>query len=169
MNSIPHTADYSRDGDRQSDATTRNNTVYLASPLATYYTERYNHMLEAVRRHFPDSEILPARNLYHDNEHWRATWPVHLKRISAVAFFSDTDGTIGKGVYQEVWDATVRSIPVRYLQDDGTLLPDDQVELALIDDGDDWRKFAMVRVKLPLRTKKQAPKRIKREADDGQA
>ena len=120
--------------------------LYVASPITCYSTPRYDQMLEHVRRHFPDADLLPARGLYQGSAHWLATWPTHLARITGLVFFADTDRSIGRGVVLEIDDATDRvpPVPVSYLQDDGTLVPFERVWLPLINGGASWRRYAQV-------------------------
>jgi hypothetical protein len=118
--------------------------VYVASPLATYQTARYDRMLAQAQAHFPDADLLPARGLYHDSAHWRATWPQHLRRITGLLFFADPDSSIGRGVFAELADAKRRGLPLHYLRGDGTLIPCDEVVVELLDDGVSWRRYARV-------------------------
>jgi hypothetical protein len=89
--------------------------IYVASPISTYTTARYDAMLTRVRRHFPASDILPARDLFTSNADWRRTWPVILPTLDAVVFFDDDDGCIGAGTEQEIADAQSAGIPVCFL------------------------------------------------------
>ncbi len=126
--------------------------IYLASPIPTYTTARYDAMLEHARRAYPDSELLPARGLYLGSDHWRQTWPQHLKRITSACFFPDVDGSIGLGVHRELQDVIAACLPVHLLQDNGELVPFERVRLILIDGGASWRKYAHVSVR-PARKK----------------
>ncbi len=121
--------------------------VYLASPMPTYQTARYDTMIEHARRAFPGAELLPARGLYHSSEHWLATWPEHLRRITTAVFFTDVDRSIGLGVYHEVQDVLAAGMPVHLLQDSGKLIPFERVRLSLIDGGASWRCYARVTVR----------------------
>jgi hypothetical protein len=134
---------HSRETDK---STARRLLLYVASPMATYQTPRYDQMLAHARQHFQDGNLMPARDLYSSNAHWQATWPQHLKRIDGVVFFTDTDLTIGKGVVAELSDALRRGVPIHYLQDDGSLLPYKQVAVEVLDGGASWRKYARVQV-----------------------
>jgi hypothetical protein len=118
--------------------------VYLASSMTTYQTTRYDAMIEHVRTAFPDAELLPARDLYTSSAHWLATWPNHLKRLTATVFFADTDGTIGKGVAQEIEDSLAAGIAVYFIYDDGGMVPHEAVSLILLRSGMDWRRYMHV-------------------------
>jgi hypothetical protein len=118
--------------------------VYLASSMTTYQTPRYDAMIAHVQRAFPGAELLPARGLYTSSAHWLATWPDHLKRLTATVFFAEVDGSVGKGVYKEIEDSLTAGLPVYYLHDDGGMVPREAVSLILIRGGMDWRKFARV-------------------------
>src|SRR5262249_53204282 len=89
--------------------------VYVASPLSTYQTKRYDLMLAYARRHFLDADLLPARGLYRDTAHWRQSWPRQLHRITTLVFFAATDGSIGRGVVTEIEDARRHGVPVHFL------------------------------------------------------
>lgn len=91
------------------------NRIYVASPISTYNTARYDVMVSRVRRHFPGSDILPARDLFRSNDDWRRKWPVILPTLDAVVFFDDDDGCIGAGTEQEIADASSSGIPVFFL------------------------------------------------------
>lgn len=91
------------------------NRIYVASPISTYTTARYDTMLSRVRSRFPDSHILPARDLFKSNADWRRKWPVILPTLDAVVFFDDDDGCIGAGTEQEIADAQSADIPVSFL------------------------------------------------------
>ena len=89
--------------------------VYVASPLSTYQTDRYEAMVSRIRSHAPDADILPARDLFTGNADWRRNWPVILPMLDAVVFFADEDGCIGAGTEQEIADAQLTGIPVFFL------------------------------------------------------
>lgn len=89
--------------------------VYLASPLSTYGTERYERALESVRAKFPRASILPARDLFASNADWRERWRGIVRTLAAVVFFDDADGCIGAGTEQEITDAYRAGVPVLFL------------------------------------------------------
>jgi hypothetical protein len=120
--------------------------IYIASPVATYDTPRYDLMIAHAQSAFPDGELLPARGLYRDSAHWLATWPAHLARLLALVFFTDSDGSIGYGVYKEIADAQARDIPIHYLSDSGALILGERMALDVIDGGLSWRRYAGVRL-----------------------
>lgn len=91
------------------------NRIYVASPISTYTTARYDAMLSRVRSYFPESDILPARDLFESNTDWRRKWPVIVTTLDAVVFFDDDDGCIGAGTEQEITDASSARIPVFFL------------------------------------------------------
>lgn len=130
--------------DTQSQNPVTRQVVYVASPVGCYQTDRYDVMVAHVRRHFPGAEILSARDLYTNSEHWRATWPIHLERITALIYFPDKDSSIGRGVHTEIVDAEAKSILTFFLDDDGSLLPHKRVHLTLINGGFSWRRYALV-------------------------
>lgn len=89
--------------------------VYIACPLSTMDTPRYNAMLARVRELVPDADFLPARDLFASNAEWRARWSTLLATLDAVIFFDDDDGCIGAGTEQEITDAWLAGIPVFFL------------------------------------------------------
>jgi hypothetical protein len=123
---------------------TPHEVVYLATSMSTYDTPRYDAMIAHVQRAWPNAELLPARGLYTSSLHWLATWPHHLKRLTATVFFADTDGSVGKGVFKEIEDSLAAGIPVYYLYDDGGMVPREAISLILIRAGVNWRKYAQV-------------------------
>jgi len=118
--------------------------VYLASSLSTYRAPRYDRMLNASRAHFPQARVRTARSLFTSNQEWRARWPAVLTSSTALVFFVDAAGYIGKGVYQEIHDADMYGIPVWFLTDDGTMY--DLNTLSFTVDEDDWKQYARVHV-----------------------
>lgn len=89
--------------------------IYVASPLSTYHTTRYDRMLSRVRECFPESVILPARDLFASNADWRSRWPDILPTLDALVFFDDDAGCIGAGTERELADALAAAIPVYFL------------------------------------------------------
>lgn len=136
-NSIARSRAFTRD---KIDPTRITGRVYVASSLSTYDTPRYDRMIDAVRLHFPDADILPARDQFTSNADWRRKWPRMLPTLAAMVFFDDR-GTIGRGVYQEVEDAKARDLPIFYLSDDGALYDRQDVALYRLDNGD-WARYA---------------------------
>lgn len=116
--------------------------VYVASPLTTYQTPRYDCMCATVRTLFPHADVLPARGLFASNAGWRARWPALLPTLAAVVFFTDDAGWIGKGVWAEISGAAHAGVPVALLTDGGSLY--DIGSLAFHVDEDDWRQYAHV-------------------------
>jgi len=49
--------------------------IYIASPIATYQSPRYDQKLAQIARHFPGAEILQARHLFDSTADWRRRWP----------------------------------------------------------------------------------------------
>jgi hypothetical protein len=128
------------------DASHAHQVVYIASPLSTYDEPRYDRMVQRAARAYPDAELLTARDLYRDTLHWQATWPQHLARLTAFLYFSDVDGTIGRGVLMEITDALMRRIPTFYLPDVGDLLPQGRIDMELVHGGRSWTHYARVTV-----------------------
>lgn len=117
--------------------------VYLASPIGTYHTPRYDRMLAHAGRHFPDASILPARGLYRDVADFKRRWPRLLPTLSALAFFADEAGYIGYGVWTEIRDMRRRGLPVWFLTDDGALYAWEAVRFGVPDE-QDWRRYLRV-------------------------
>lgn len=117
--------------------------VYVASPLTTFQTARYDAKLRQISTRFPTAKLLPARDLFRSTTEWQEQWPLLLPTLAALVFFSETNGTIGLGVWSELHDA-VESLPVWYLDDGGQCLPLDAFSVTIT--GDSLSRFAVVEV-----------------------
>lgn len=114
--------------------------VYVASPLSTYRTPRYNENMARIETLVPKADLLPARELYHSNAEWREKWPDIRSTLQALVFFDDEEGCIGAGTEQELADAYRFGIPVFFLPAPpfDTIIPCDasgQVEFWPVVDG----------------------------------
>ncbi len=126
----------------------RKPAVYVASPLGTYHSPRYDRLLKVVRRQFPRGRVIPARGLFRDSNHWRSAWPILLSSISILVFFPDVCGWIGFGVWRELRDVAALGRPVFLLLDDGRLVPLQHVTFGPVRN-DDWIHYACVNVRKP--------------------
>ncbi len=91
--------------------------VYVASPITTYQTARYDRKLDQISQHFPRAEILQSRDLFESTADWRRRRPQILPTLTDLVFFAETDRTIGLGVWSELQDAA-GCIPIWFLDDD---------------------------------------------------
>lgn len=89
--------------------------VYVASPLSTYETNRYDDLLGRLQQVMPKADLLPARACFSSKADWRRRWPSVLPTLDAVVFFDDEDGCIGAGTEKEIADAYRSGIPVLFL------------------------------------------------------
>ena len=121
-------------------------TIYLASPMPTYGTARYERPLAACGRQIPHAEILEPRSLFADASDWLQRWPLILTTIDALVFFDDGTGIIGYGVWTELHDAERSGKPVLYLADDEQLHAWSDISVRRLS-GDNWRRFARVRLR----------------------
>ena len=88
---------------------------YLASPMSTYRTERYDAMVDLVRAKLgPVTEPL-TKDMFVSNLQWLAALPEILSQVVGVAFFADGDGFLGMGVVKEVDAAVALGLPVFFL------------------------------------------------------
>ncbi len=118
--------------------------TYVASPISTYETPRYDATLHRLRTLLPNAELLPARDLFTSNQDWRDHWPELLPTLKAIVFFDD-GGSIGRGVWQEIHDAQSAGLPVFYLPHPAAnLLPLDGVTVSLIAHRRSWARYAEV-------------------------
>jgi len=117
--------------------------VYIASPIQTYWTTRYDDMVRVVGERFGDE--LQARYLFTSNSQWLDEWPHTLQNISAVIFFDDETGWIGKGVLKEINDAVQLKIPVYYIDDQFTFHAVDEFKIEEHVDNP-WRRYAEVKI-----------------------
>jgi hypothetical protein len=91
-------------------------TIYVASPMTTYDTPRYDQMLLLIRKRYPNDRIRPARGMYKNAGHWRNLWPQILhsltKQNGVVVVFPQPDRIIGRGTYVEAMDGFDRGLDV---------------------------------------------------------
>lgn len=119
--------------------------LYVASPLSTFNTPRYDSELQHLRAHFHHADIVPARGLFTSNAEWKRGWPDILSTIDALVFFADDDGYVGYGVWTELSDAYERGIPIWYQAPHNRLYEfgdSDDVQVSLRPWG--WKQFAMI-------------------------
>jgi len=116
--------------------------VYLASPLSTYHTPRYDHMCDRVRKLFPLAALVPARDCGFTRTTWLPRWQVMLPTLAAVVVFTDDAEWIGKGVWTEITTARITGIPVWFLTDDEVLHRLENLTFTV--DEDDWKQYAHV-------------------------
>ncbi|MCL5258699.1 MAG: hypothetical protein M1314_03030 [Firmicutes bacterium] len=116
--------------------------VYLASPIPTFWTSRYEKHLNAVRMYFHEAEILEPRNLFSANRCWLDAWPALLPTLDVLVFFDTPDGTIGAGTAREVTDALRHALPT-FCLDAGGL--HQRFTLHIVGDGRNWQRYARVR------------------------
>jgi hypothetical protein len=113
---------------------------YLACPVSCYGTDRYTRTLRRLAT--AGGELaLGAPGLFPTTAHWRQWWPPILERLAAVTVLGATDGTVGRGVWNEVHDAWTRRLPVRW---DGPGRPHEIKigALAVINEGSSLRRYA---------------------------
>ena len=91
--------------------------IYLAAPMTTYRTERYNRIVSQLQHHFAGDRLLSARYLYTSTADWRMKWPKLLPTLDALLFIAAEDGTIGSGVLREIIDVRNRGRPVHYVSE----------------------------------------------------
>ncbi len=123
----------------------RSQRVYVAAPISTYQTRRYERMLDAVRRRFPLHHVLAARDLGFTPETWLPRWQRLLARLDNVVAFADGSGVIGAAVLWEVLDARLLGIPVHILTGEGRFVPLHRVSIGFVA-GRSLRRFARIRV-----------------------
>lgn len=106
-------------------------TIYIASSVGTYESEKYSDIIEKIGNLFPEFSITPAKYLYQDLQQWKDCWPDHLESITGLAFFSDDRGFIGAGVVKEAVDTHSKNKPVWYWKEN-QLIPHDGFRLVAI-------------------------------------
>jgi hypothetical protein len=99
--------------------------IYLASPISTYPTYRYDLALCRIEARFPAADVIPARRERRDSADWLARWPATVRTLDRLVYFPAADRTIGAGVAREVIDAYALRLPVHLL--DGQRLRDHSV------------------------------------------
>ncbi len=122
-------------GRRQSRyANTARSGIYLASPIPTYATVRYDRMSDLVQSRYPGETVLEARRLFTSSEDWRAQWPGIVARIARLVFFANEDGSLGAGVMRELYDARWHNVPIEFITDDRTFVSTYTLALNSVDD-----------------------------------
>lgn len=101
--------------------------VYIASPVSTFQTARYEVNLIRIRRRYSEAEILEPRRLFKSTADWRAKWSSTLEHITELVFFCDESDHYGDGLAFELEDARLRHIPVWYLAPGGLFYPNSLV------------------------------------------
>jgi len=121
--------------------------VYVAAPKPMFRTRRYEDRLIQLKAALPNAHLLEARELYSNNADWRRGWPHLSREIDALVFFISSDRWIGRGVWHEVMDARLRSLPIHLLDESG-LVPFHTLAFSVFD-YTDFQHF--VRCRLPYR------------------
>lgn len=115
--------------------------VYVASPMATYRSSRYDRKVEAIIERYPAADLFRARDLYRSNADWQHQWPLLVPTLTDLVFFAEIDGAIGLGVWSELHDAA-GLMPVWFLDDATGWHPRADVEIAIL--GESMTRFARV-------------------------
>src|SRR5262249_41909596 len=123
-----------------SPAPGRRQRVYLAAPIATYRTPRYDWAIAQVHAHFPEYQLLSPRELYTRADDCLAQWPATCSELSALVFITDGDDWIGFGVWREIHDAAFTGVRVWHLHQDG-LLPFHEIGFDAFQPHN-WRQYA---------------------------
>lgn len=118
--------------------------VYLAAPMVTYHTERYERNRERVAALFPGAELIcpPDGPLYPDGHTFSATFRGHVAACTDLVCFPDEDGFLGRGTVTEVSYAQRLGKAVWHLTDDGELVLDPVV--VVVDPGDPYEHAVIV-------------------------
>lgn len=109
--------------------------IYFASPVGTFGTVRYGRKLSALRRRFPNTDVVEPCHLFLSTTDWLCHWDYLVTTFDAVVFFTSPNGAIGFGVHKEVNDAQERGLPVYWLNDAGRLIPDSGFALITLPPG----------------------------------
>ncbi len=88
---------------------TTHENVYLAAPLSTFATPRYDAALALIRERHPHARILSPRDAFKSNADWLEQWPSIRPTITALYLLTG-DGSyydyIAAGCLKEWWDVT---------------------------------------------------------------
>lgn len=116
--------------------------VYLASPIPTYWTLRYERYLEHLRRLAPGADLLEPRRLRWTAESWLAEGRELLAGCDALVAFGLPGDIIGRGVARELDWAAELGVPTFQLKLSGPLTPDpNAVRLP----GESWQRWAVLK------------------------
>jgi len=108
--------------------------TYLASPIPTYGTARYDRIIALVRVMYPNELLLEPCHLLANHEEWRTRWPGIVGSIARLVFFANDDASLGAGVLRELHDARWQNVPIEFASDDGTLVSTYALEFTSADD-----------------------------------
>jgi hypothetical protein len=111
-----------------------------------YSSEQAAWQLQQLRDRLPTDLVVYARDLFNDPTDWRRRWPVLVRVIDALVFFTDHAGFIGRGVYDEISDARAANKPVHFFSDAGTLYQLSAIRISVVNGGRDWQRYARVRL-----------------------
>lgn len=123
--------------------------VYFSAPRLVFRTQLYRRALDAVRTHWPHTQIVESRHAFVDVDDWRRRWPLVLSSIRVLVFVTDSAGYIGRGVWHEINEAESAGVPVLLVNAfTGGLhgLADCDFSTA---DPEDWNRHVRVTLRLP--------------------
>lgn len=92
--------------------------IYYAHSKKIYYSKREKKELAIIRRRYPSAKIINPAGLFRQEVDWRIFMAYDLPEMDLV-IFSDFNGYIGKGVFEEILTAIENGIPVLYLNEQG--------------------------------------------------
>jgi len=97
--------------------------VYLATPIDQYHNPNYYKVrcLVARRFHFQEWAIFEPACCNWTTGDWLKAWPRLVRWIDVLVIWPRTDGSVGKGVFQEARDIGHLGKPIFILDVDGRL------------------------------------------------
>ncbi|MHB8324795.1 MAG: hypothetical protein ACYDEA_03470 [Candidatus Dormibacteria bacterium] len=116
--------------------------VYLASPIPTYWTRRYERHLERLQGLAPAAQIVEPRNLGWDSGAWLAEGREVIAGCDALVAFGLAGGVIGRGVWQELVWARELGLATFHIKLSGPMVPD---PVAVQLPGGSWRSWAVLK------------------------
>jgi len=124
--------------------TASSKVVYVAAPMVTYYTDRYERNRERITELFPGAELIcpPDGPLYPDGRTFSATFREHVVSCTDLVCFADEDGFLGRGTVTEIAYALRHGKAVWHLTDGGDLEPEPAV--VIVDPGDPFEHAVIV-------------------------
>lgn len=114
---------------------------YLACPVDLYHTARYQTGRALARARWPGVAWIEPARMGWDLETWWSEWAHILPALNLLAVIPRADGTIGRGVWQEITGCQRRGVPV-YVLDGRRWRNNFCVELT---GGESFRYWAKVR------------------------
>lgn len=90
--------------------------AYLATTIDLYHTARYREGRALALARWPDAAWIEPARMGWSVATWLSEWAALYPTLNLLAAIPRDDGTIGRGVWQEITDCQARGVPVYVLR-----------------------------------------------------